>query len=189
MRKLFVLCFAIACALAAVGTYFAPSVSLLYLAILPVGALGFWDMIQRKHAIRRNFPIIGHGRYLMEMVRPEINQYFVESNTDGKPFSREDRSVVYQRAKGELDTVPFGTQLDVYELGYEWMNHSIVPCEVHEPPRVWIGKTTCKQPYSAALMNVSAMSFGSLSTHAVMALSLGAKMGRFAQNTGEGGIS
>jgi glutamate synthase domain-containing protein 2 len=189
MRKIFVLSLGIACLLAAIGTYFVPSAGLLYAFIVPVGALGIWDMVQTKQAIRRNFPVIGHGRYLMEMVRPEINQYFVESNTDGKPFSREDRSVVYQRAKGELDTVPFGTQLDVYEIGYEWMNHSIVPVHVDAAPRILIGKTTCKQPYSAALMNVSAMSYGSLSSHAVMALNLGAKMGGFAHNTGEGGIS
>jgi glutamate synthase domain-containing protein 2 len=189
VRKIFVVSFLVACALASVGTYFTPGASVLFLVIVPIGLIGFWDMIQKKHAIRRNFPLIGHGRYLMEMIRPEINQYFVESNTDGKPFSREDRSVVYQRAKGELDTVPFGTQLDVYELGYEWMNHSIVPVHVEGVPRVLIGETTCKFPYSASLLNISAMSFGSLGQSAVMALNLGAKEGAFAHNTGEGGIS
>jgi glutamate synthase domain-containing protein 2 len=189
VRRIFVVTFLIACALAAVGTFFTPIAGVLYFVIVPIGLLGFWDMVQTKHSIRRNFPLLGHGRYLMEMVRPEINQYFVESNTDGKPFSREDRSLVYQRAKGELDTVPFGTQLDVYEVGYEWMNHSIVPVHAEGTPRVLIGKTTCTKPYSASLLNVSAMSFGSLGQNAVMALNLGAKEGGFAHNTGEGGIS
>ncbi len=189
MRRIFVLCLAIAGSLASLGTYFTREAAVLFLVIVPVGLVGFWDMVQKKHAIRRNFPVIGHGRYLMEMLRPEINQYFVESNTDGKPFSREDRSLVYQRAKGELDTVPFGTQLDVYRVGYEWMNHSLAPVAIDEVPRILIGETTCKQPYAASLLNVSAMSFGSLGGNAVRALNLGAKAGGFAHNTGEGGIS
>src|SRR6185312_7105325 len=103
----------------------------------PLILLGIFDTLQTKHTIRRNFPIIGHGRYLMEMIRPEINQYFVESNSDGRPFSREDRSVVYQRAKGQLDTLPFGTQWDVYAEGYEWINHSLAPAHPdHEKQRV-----------------------------------------------------
>jgi glutamate synthase domain-containing protein 2 len=158
--------------------------------ILPLIGRGVADMLQTKQAIKRNFPLIGHARYLLEMIRPEVNQYFIESNSDGKPFSRNDRSVVYQRAKGELDTLPFGTQKDVYATGYEWINHSLAP--VHPDPqfsRVLVGGPDCAQPYSASLFNVSGMSYGSLSKNAVMALNTGAKMGGFAHNTGEGGLS
>jgi glutamate synthase domain-containing protein 2 len=156
----------------------------------PLIVLGVMDMAQKKKAVRRNFPIIGHGRYLMELIRPEINQYFVESNTDGKPFSRNDRSVVYQRAKGELDTLPFGTQRDVYAVGYEWINHSLAPAKPdHSAERVMVGGPDCKQPYSASIFNVSGMSYGSLSKNAVLALNAGAKMGNFAHSTGEGGLS
>ncbi len=158
--------------------------------IVPLIARGVADLVQTKQAIRRNFPVIGHARYLLELIRPEINQYFVESNSDGKPFSRNDRSVVYQRAKGEVDTLPFGTQRDVYATGYEWINHSLAP--VHVDPldaRVIVGGPACTQPYSASMLNVSAMSYGSLSKNAVLALNGGAKLGGFAHNTGEGGLS
>jgi glutamate synthase domain-containing protein 2 len=156
----------------------------------PLMALGVRDMLQVKRAVNRNFPIIGHGRYLMEMIRPEINQYFVESNNDGRPFSRNDRSVVYARAKGELDTLPFGTQKDVYAAGYEWINHSLAP--THADPaaaRVLVGGPDCAQPYSASIFNVSGMSYGSLSKNAILALNGGAKLGNFAHSTGEGGLS
>jgi glutamate synthase domain-containing protein 2 len=189
MRKVFVVTLIASTLLVSAGAWFAPTVSLLFLVVGPLGFLGLVDMFQKRQAIRRNFPVIGHGRYLMEMVRPEINQYFVESNTDGAPFSREERSLVYQRAKGELDTLPFGTQRDVYAVGYEWMNHSLMPVEIRHVPRVVIGETTAKQPYSSSLLNISAMSFGSLGVTAVEALNLGAKEGGFAHNTGEGGIS
>jgi glutamate synthase domain-containing protein 2 len=156
----------------------------------PLILLGVRDMLQVKRAVIRNFPVIGHGRYLMEMIRPEINQYFVESNNDGKPFSRNERSVVYARAKGELDTLPFGTQKDVYAAGYEWINHSLAPVTPdHSAERVMVGGPDCKQPYSASIFNVSGMSYGSLSKNAVLALNAGAKMGNFAQSTGEGGLS
>ncbi|MEP7117760.1 MAG: FMN-binding glutamate synthase family protein [Acidobacteriota bacterium] len=158
--------------------------------VVPLIARGVADLMQTKQAIRRNFPLIGHGRYLLEMLRPEINQYFVESNGDGRPFSRTDRSVVYQRAKGQLDTLPFGTQRDVYAVGYEWINHSLAP--VHPDPavaRVTVGGPACLQPYSASILNVSAMSYGSLSKNAVLALNTGARLGGFAHNTGEGGLS
>lgn len=158
--------------------------------LVVLALVGVHDVNQKSHAVLRNFPVIGHFRYLLEMIRPEINQYFIESNTDGTPFNRELRSVVYQRAKGELDTLPFGTQRDVYEPGYEWIAHSVL---AHTPkehdPRVVIGAETCAQPYSSSLLHVSAMSFGSLSSHAVLALNKGARMGGFAHNTGEGGIS
>lgn len=158
----------------------------------PVVLLGFYDMIQTKHAIMRTFPLFGRGRYWMEWLRPKIYQYFVESDIDGRPFNRTERSIVYQRAKKDVDTTPFGTQLDVYEEGYEWMNHSIAARKFEDlvqDPRVLIGGPDCKQPYSASIYNVSAMSFGSLSTNAVLALNAGAKMGNFAHNTGEGGLS
>ena len=161
-----------------------------YLIVLPLVALGTADLLQTRHAVRRNFPLIGHGRYLLEMIRPEINQYFVESNSDGRPFSRNDRSVVYQRAKGELDTLPFGTQRDVYAVGYEWINHSLAPVTPDlAAQRVLVGGPDCTQPYSASIFNVSAMSYGSLSRNAVLALNTGAKIGGFAHNTGEGGLS
>jgi glutamate synthase domain-containing protein 2 len=190
MRRVFIVASFVILAVVGVIIYFWPPAALLYLVLGPLVALGVVDMTQTKHAIRRNFPIVGHGRYLLELIRPEINQYFVESNTDGMPFSREVRSLVYQRAKGELDTIPFGTQRDVYEDGYEWLNHSIVPKVVPaEEPRILIGETTCEQPYAASILNVSAMSFGALSDKAIMALNKGASIGGFAHNTGEGGLS
>jgi len=156
----------------------------------PLFIIGLSDIFQKSRAIRRNFPVIGHFRYLLEEIRPEIQQYFIESNSDGMPFSREKRSVVYQRAKKVTDTIPFGTQLDVNADGYEWMNHSIAAAEPpKQEPRVWIGKETCKKPYLSSLLNISAMSFGSMSKNAILALNQGAKEGGFAHNTGEGGIS
>lgn len=161
----------------------------LVVVIVLVG-LGLYDVTQQTHAIRRNFPVIGRLRYLFESVRPELQQYFVESNASGRPFSRDLRSLVYQRAKNVTDTVPFGTEKDVYELGYEWINHSLVAKHPHtSDPRVRIGGPDCKKPYDAALLNVSAMSYGSLSTNAIRALNRGAKLGGFAHNTGEGGLS
>ncbi|MFT7487134.1 MAG: glutamate synthase domain-containing protein 2, partial [Candidatus Paceibacteria bacterium] len=156
----------------------------------PLLVVGFYDAVQTRRAVLRNFPVLGHGRYLLEKIRPEINQYFVESDTDGKPYDRNLRSVVYQRAKNQLDTLPFGTQLDVYAVGYEWINHSFTAFHATgEAPRVMVGEGTCGKPYSASLLNISAMSFGSLSSHAIQALGHGAKAGGFAHNTGEGGLS
>ncbi len=160
------------------------------LFFVPLFLVGLYDSLQTEHTIRRNFPILGHGRYLLESIRPEIQQYFIERDTDGRPLSREERSVVYQRAKHELDTVPFGTQHDVYEPGFEWVNHSLSACHrPDEPPRIMVGEERCKQPYASSLLNVSAMSFGSLSPTAVLAINEGAAKGGFAHNTGEGGIS
>ncbi|MCA9629527.1 MAG: FMN-binding glutamate synthase family protein [Myxococcales bacterium] len=161
-----------------------------FAVLCPVVLLGVADMLQRPHAIRRNFPLLGHGRYLLEKIRPEINQYFIESNTDGTPFSREQRSLVYQRAKNTTDTLPFGTQRDVYAEGYEWINHSLLARSLPAVPhRVRIGSDACTRPYSAALLNVGAMSYGALSDAAIRALGRGAKLGSFAHNTGEGGLS
>ncbi|MBK7949277.1 MAG: FMN-binding glutamate synthase family protein [Deltaproteobacteria bacterium] len=160
------------------------------LLVGPIVLLGIVDMLQTKQAIRRNFPVIGHARYLLEMIRPEIQQYFIENNIEGRPFNREERSLIYQRAKGAVDSLPFGTQRDVYETGYEWINHSMAPVapEEHEP-RVWFGQGRCAKPYSASIFNVSAMSYGALSSNAIMALNRAARDGGFAHNTGEGSIS
>jgi len=161
-----------------------------YVLLGPLVLLGLRDAAQTHRAVLRNFPVLGHGRYLLEMIRPEINQYFIESDTDGTPFSRMMRSVVYQRAKGVRDTTPFGTQHDVYSVGYEWIPHSLrARLPSGEIPRVRIGAGSCAQPYDASLLNVSAMSYGALSDHAILALSSGAKAGDFAHNTGEGGVS
>ncbi|GAB4330149.1 MAG: FMN-binding glutamate synthase family protein [Dehalococcoidia bacterium] len=163
---------------------------LAYVLVLPIVFLGLIDAFQTQHAVRRNFPVAGHLRYLLEEIRPEISQYFIESDTNGRPFSRELRSIVYQRAKGVTDTLPFGTRADVYEPGYAWIAHSIQPAPVLEvPPRVAVGGQRCSQPYHASLLNVSAMSFGALSKNAILALNRGAALGGFAHNTGEGGIS
>ena len=165
----------------------------LFLLVIPLILMGIYDAVQTKHTIRRNFPVIGRFRYLLESIRPEIMQYFVETDTEGRPINRILRSLVYRRAKGENDTEPFGTQLNLYHSGYEWLEHSMYaaknPKDIGEFPRLIIGGKDCKQPYSSSLINISAMSFGSLSTNAVMALNKGAKMGSFAHNTGEGGIS
>ena len=163
-----------------------------YIFVGPFVLLGIYDLYQPKHSIVRNYPVFGRLRYFAEDLRPKVYQYFVESDTNGKPFSRLSRSLIYQRAKKETDTIPFGTQLDVYENGYEWLSHSIAAISHHELdpyPRVVIGGPDCTQPYAASIFNISAMSFGSLSENAIRALNGGAFMGNFAHNTGEGGIS
>ncbi|MCH7709804.1 MAG: FMN-binding glutamate synthase family protein, partial [Myxococcales bacterium] len=160
------------------GAVLTPHALWLFVLVGPLIALGLHDVLQTQHSLLRIYPVIGHGRYLFEAIRPEIQQYFVESNTDGMPFSREFRSVIYQRSKGARDTLPFGTQRDVDRVGYEWMTHSLAPRPVpEEEPRIRIGGEHCSQPYDASHLNISAMSFGSLSAHAVLALNLGAKRG------------
>ena len=153
-------------------------------------ALGLRDLTQENHAVLRNYPISAHIRFLLEEIRPEMRQYFFESEKDGMPFSRDTRAVVYQRAKMVLDKRPFGTQEDVYREGYEWMHHSMSP-KTHngEKFRVTVGGPDCTKPYSASVFNISAMSFGALSPNAVRALNAGAKKGGFAHDTGEGGVS
>lgn len=162
----------------------------LFALIVPPICLGVYDMLQRKHTLLRLYPVIGHVRYLFESIRAEIQQYFVESDTNGVPFSREFRSLAYQRAKGERDTRPFGTLFEVYRDGYEWINHSLAPKTIDQiDSRIRFGGPQCSQPYAASLLNISAMSFGALSQNAIMALNKGAREGGFAHNTGEGGIS
>lgn len=153
--------------------------------------LGLLDLLQRRHSIRRNYPIIGHIRWLAESVRPEIRQYLFEADQDAAPFSRSQRSLVYQRAKGEAGEHPFGTLLDVYRDGYEFVGHSMAPSVPADPAtfRIRIGGPQCAQPYSASVFNISAMSFGSLSANAIRALNAGAKKGDFSHDTGEGSIS
>ncbi len=176
--------------LAGLITYVWPPFVWVLGVLLFVFVLGVLDSLQVRRAVKRNFPIAGKFRYLFEAIRPEINQYFVESNTDGMPFSREQRSVVYQRAKRQLSTLPFGTQRDLYAVGAEWLNHSLHAVHPHgDAPRVRVGGPKCTQPYDSALLNISAMSFGALSKRAIEALNRGALMGGFSHNTGEGSIS
>jgi len=187
-------------------TAFIASVFLLVVSLLGAGVMGLsgwwpliftalclvgiYDLQQSHHAILRNYPIIGHLRFMLETIRPEIRQYFLESETEASPFSRAQRTLVYTRAKGQSDKRPFGTQLDVCAIGYEWINHSIAPTHLagHDF-RVKVGGKDCTQPYDISLFNVSAMSFGALSANAIQALNLGAKLGGFAHDTGEGSIS
>jgi glutamate synthase domain-containing protein 2 len=153
-------------------------------------ALGIRDLLQKPHAVLRNYPILGHLRFLFEYVRPELRQYFFESDTDGTPFTRQQRAIVYQRAKKALDKRPFGTQQDVYGTGYEWINHSLAPTQVVSHDfRLMVGGADCSSSYSMSVFNISAMSFGSLSANAIEALNKGAKAGGFAHDTGEGSIS
>ena len=152
--------------------------------------VGIYDCVQTKHAILRNYPILGHMRFMLEFIRPEIRQYFIEGDNDKTPFSREQRTLVYSRSKAVPDEIPFGTTLDVMAPGYQWINQSFAP--THLPShdfRIEIGGKDCLQKYSASIFNISAMSFGSLSANAVMALNQGAKKGNFAHDTGEGSIS
>ena len=160
------------------------------LIFLGLSLVGLYDLQQQHHAILRNYPIIGHLRFMLETIRPEIRQYFLESETEAAPFSRAQRGLVYARAKDASDKRPFGTQLDVRAVGYEWINHSIAPSVLSDHNfRIHVGGAHCTQPYSISLFNVSAMSFGALSANAIMALNHGAKMGGFAPDTGEGSIS
>ncbi len=162
----------------------------LLVVIVLVLLLGIHDVVQRRHSILRNYPVLGHLRFLMEDVRPELQQYFIERNWDGRPFDRDTRSSIYQRAKNIKEEQPFGTERNVDQPGYEYLVHSTRPVDpAPEPPRVLIGGPDCKQPYAMALMNVSAMSFGAISANAVRALNQGAAKGGFAHDTGEGGLS
>ncbi|MCH9720615.1 MAG: FMN-binding glutamate synthase family protein [Actinomycetia bacterium] len=159
-------------------------------ALAALAALGTWDLIQTRHSILRAYPILGHARFLAELIRPEIRQYFVESNTEGAPFDRETRDMVYRRAKGTKGDEPFGTERDVNAVGYQFLRHSLrAKVATNLAPRVRLGGPDCTQPYDIALLNVSAMSFGSLSGNAIEALNGGAAKGGFAHDTGEGAIS
>ncbi len=153
-------------------------------------AVGVYDLVQRKHSILRNYPVLGHIRFLLEGLRPELQQYFIERNYDGRPYDRDTRSIIYERAKGIHGEQAFGTERDVNEIGYEYLIHSTKPLDPpDDPPRVVVGGPDCSQPYSMALLNVSAMSFGALSSNALLALNKGAALGGFAHDTGEGGLT
>jgi len=190
MRKQF---FALGILLLAISLFFNYFLKTAYLfsgIMILLIIIGIYNTIQSKHAILRNFPVLGYFRYAFETISPEIQQYFIERSTDGKPFSRNQRALAYQRAKNIDATTPFGTQLDLYSSDYEGIKHSMFPAKVNEElPRIVVGGETCKQPYSASLLNISAMSFGALSENAVRALNNGAKKGNFYHNTGEGGLT
>jgi glutamate synthase domain-containing protein 2 len=156
----------------------------------PLAILGTWDILQSRHSVLRNYPVVAHMRFVFEGLRPELRQYFFESNLSGAPFNREQRSLVYQRAKDTVDKLPFGTELDVYSREYAWLNHSAAPEPLSSDNfRIDIGGPQCSKPYSSSVYNISAMSFGALSANAIRALNKGAKKGNFAHDTGEGGLS
>lgn len=158
--------------------------------LTPLIILWIYDITQKKHTLLRNFPVLGHIRYILEFLRPEIRQYFIAGDEDERPFNREVRSIVYQRAKNVRDTIAFGTERNILEIGYTWVLHSLDPKQISEvEPRIIVGGPDCTKPYNASRLNISAMSFGSLSANAIMALNQGAKIGGFAHNTGEGGLS
>jgi glutamate synthase domain-containing protein 2 len=160
------------------------------IVVVPLLLLALWDFFQTRHTLRRNYPLLARVRWIMEDLRPYARAYVVEGDLEGRPFNHDERALVYARAKGELDAHPFGTELDVYSDEYEWLAHSMVPnAEAPEAWRCQVGGSQCSKPYSAALLNISAMSFGSLSANAIMALNKGAAMGNFYHDTGEGGLS
>jgi glutamate synthase domain-containing protein 2 len=182
----------LACALAAALAIATGAVAWIVVAVvlLVLVAVGVHDLVQRHHSILRNYPLVGHMRFALEAIRPELQQYFIERNYDGRPFDRDTRTAIYERAKGVKDEQAFGTERDVYELGYEWLLHSTAPLDPSkEPPRVRLGGPDCARPYDMALLNVSAMSFGALSAAALRALNQGAASGGFAHDTGEGGLT
>ena len=192
VRTIFIsLALIVSATIALVSLYVTP-IWWVFILVGPIILLGLYDIFQKKHAIRRNFPVIGNFRYMLESIRPEIMQYFVETDTEGRPFDRIERSLIYRRAKNVTETSPFGTQENTYQDGYEWINHSMYAKSHHDykiDTRVTIGGKDCLKPYSASILNISAMSFGSLSDRAVEALNGGAKIENFAHNTGEGGVS
>jgi len=192
MRKKFVYAAISSLLLIAVIYLFWSPVLWVLVVVIPLVLLGFYDMYQTRHAIWRTYPLIGHGRWFMEYLRPFLRQYFFESETDGVPINRMFRSVIYQRAKGDLDTIPYGTKCDTLRVGYEWIGHSMAARHIHDDesaPRIHIGGPHCKQPYQASIFNISAMSFGALSSNAIRALNKGASIGGFSHNTGEGSVS
>ncbi|WP_156306057.1 FMN-binding glutamate synthase family protein [Sphingobacterium endophyticum] len=172
------------------GIIFTPKWFWLLLIPFPLLIIALYHSFQTKHAILRNYPLVGYFRYFLESIRPELRQYFWESDTDGRPFNRRQRSIVYQRAKNQRETVAFGMQSDPQAVGNEWAAHSIFPVHIEDHNlRTMVGNSSCKQPYSLSVFNISAMSYGALSRTAITALNKGAALQNFAHNTGEGGIS
>ncbi|MEZ5525788.1 MAG: FMN-binding glutamate synthase family protein [Pseudomonadales bacterium] len=171
---------------------FWPPVLWSLILLVPLVLLGIYDVSQTRHTLWRNFPVTGHGRWIMEFFRPFLRQYFFESETSGTPINRMFRSVIYRRAKGAMDTEPYGTKVDTQCVGYEWIGHSIASSHIdtdNPDPRIRIGGPDCKQPYRASILNISAMSFGALSHNAIRALNRGALIGGFYHNSGEGSVS
>ena len=192
MRRLFLVTVLALNIFVLAGGWFYPPLFAGLILTVGITAIGLYDMYQGKHTIMRNFPVVGRFRWWAEDLRPKVYQYFVESNTEGTPISRNLRSVVYARAKKEMDTNPFGTQRDTYKEGYEWMSHSLDTGDPQHCPdclRQQVGTDQCDQPYDSSVFNISAMSYGSLSSRAVRALNIGAKMDDFSHNTGEGGLA
>ena len=190
VRHYFIVLSIVLPALTLIASLFWSPVLWLFVLWVPIISLGVYDLMQTGRTLLRLYPVIGHLRYIFEAIRPEIQQYFVESDLDGRPLSREFRSLVYQRAKGMRDTRPFGSQFDFYRPGCEWISHSLAPTQLNtQHPRVTFGGPDCTQPYAASPLNISAMSYGALSRNAILALNLGAKINNFAHNTGEGGLS
>jgi glutamate synthase domain-containing protein 2 len=180
------------CAAAAAAAAVWGGVAWIVIAVIAglVLAVGIHDLLQRRHSILRNYPILGHVRFALESIRPELQQYFIERNYDGRPFDRDTRASIYERAKGTKDEEAYGTERLVMQPGYEWLLHSIHSSDPpKDPPKVRIGGPDCSQPYEISLLNVSAMSFGALSGAALTALNQGAALGGFAHDTGEGGLS
>lgn len=192
MRKQFIIYSVVICFILLIYSFVIGKMSGLWIPYILLVSIGCYDMVQTKHTLRRNFPLIGRIRWMLEAMRPPIRQYFIESDIDGVPISRMLRGLVYRRSKKEVNTLPFGTKMDTYEPGYEWIGHSLKALNEKDLPnefRIPIGSSLCTQPYHASVLNISAMSFGALSQNAVLALGYGAKIGGFAQNTGEGGLS
>lgn len=192
MRQTFLLYSVISILAIALISVFWPVFLWIFALLIPLILVGIYDMTQTKHTLWRNFPLMARWRWIMEALRGPMHQYFIEPETGGAPTNRMFRSVVYQRSKKHLDTLPLGTKVDVYRIGYEWMDHSLSALngsEIAEDLRVIIGGNDCLQPYDASLLNISAMSFGALSQNAILALNGGAKIDNFSHNTGEGSIS
>jgi glutamate synthase domain-containing protein 2 len=190
MRREWYLGFGLILLFLLMGLVMMHSVDLFLLLLIPLLLVWIYDICQTKHNILRNFPVLGHLRFILEFFRPEIQQYFIANDEEERPFNRETRTVIYQRAKNARDTIGFGTSQDIMSVGYTWVLHSMAPKHLSEvDPRVLIGGPDCKQPYNSSRFNISAMSFGAISPNAIMALNKGAKLGNFAQNTGEGGLS
>lgn len=190
MVRFFFVAFSVLFGFVGIWSLYWPPILWSLLVLIPLFLMGVMDAFQKRQGIRRNFPLLGNLRYFFEFIRPELQQYFVENNHDGRPIPREFRSIIYQRAKQQRESLPFGTQRNVYAEQHEWIHHSMQPqtCDP-EAMRVWVGQSQCRQPYLASRFNISAMSYGSLSKNAVMALNLGAAQGGFYHNTGEGGLT
>ena len=192
MRKQFILYSAVIFVILVLISLFEQHFLWLWIPYIVLVGIGIYDINQTKHTLRRNFPLIGRIRWILEAMRPPIRQYFIESDMDGVPISRMLRGLVYRRSKKEVNTLPFGTKMDTYKPGYEWIGHSLKALDIKQLPkefRVTVGSSQCSKSYDASLLNISAMSFGALSQNAILALGGGAKIGGFAHNTGEGGLS